>query len=170
MKIDFKIIENRIVKSVLLKDDYIAPIIAFDNDENVNHYYIEIKNGKTEIAEFSFRVDTKELSCYQLVGCTQFSIIDKSMTIPEFCESSIFINSSDDKDNYGVTDFYSEKFTTEIYKNGLCTLFSDRRIENSVKSGNIILSFDSENNLVRVYVVDLRDSDLIHIKEVFSNG
>ena len=170
MKIDFKIIENRIVKSVFVKDDYIAPIILFDNDEEASHKYLEIENGKTEIAEFSFNAYSKELACFQLVGCTQFSIKDNDMEIPIFREGSILINTLDNEDNYGVADFNSEKFITEIYKNGLCTIFSDDEIEKSVKSGNIILSFGSENNLVRIYVVDLSYSDLIHIKKVFSNG
>ena len=170
MKIDFKITENRTVKSVFVKDDYIVPIISFDNEENASHYYLEIKNGNTEIAEFSFSSESKELSCFQLVGCTHFSLNDNNMSIPACTECAISIGSFNCKGDYGVEDFYSEKFMTEIYKNGLCTLFSDNKIERSVKSGNIILSFDSENNLVRVYVVDLSPSDLFHIKEVFCNG
>ena len=170
MKIDFKIIENRGIKSVFVKDDYIAPIISYDNDENAGHYYLEIKNGNTEIAEFSFKEESKELSRFQLVGCTHYSISDENMTIPEYHEGTIFINSLNELDSYGVADFYSEKFTTEIYKNGLCTVLSDKKAARSIKSGNIIISFDSEGELARIYVVELNDSELFHVKEVFCNG
>ncbi len=170
MKIDFNFIENNPAKSLFIKDDYIAPIISFDNDENDGHYYFEIKYGKTELAEISFNSKTKKLSCFQLVGCTQFSVVPKNMDIPISKDCVIGIRSFDDTDNYGIIDVFPEKFTTEIYKNGLCTIFSDNEISNSVKSGNLIFSFDSEKNLVRIYVVELNDSDLEHIKEVLQNG
>ncbi len=142
-------------QSSFISEDYFPAIIEFSSEE-LNNHFIEYNFKDTDMLELSVHPKTHALKRLTLTLCNHYKFVNELMNYPSCDEGSFFIT--------GPDSIECNTFMLKVYNNGAKLELSDQPAVKHLKSGILIFSFSTDNELVSIYISDLDKKQLSHIK------
>ena len=152
---DFTFDTTSKAQSKFISEDYFPAIVEFSSEE-LNNHFIEFNYKDTDMLELSAHSKTHALKRLTLTLCNHHEFVNENMIFPSCGEGSLFIEGPDSTE--------CSKFMLKVYNNGAKLELSDKPAVKHIKSGILIFSFSNDNELVTVYITNLTEKQLSHIK------
>ncbi len=145
---------NKKDTSFFVEEEYI-PIQVVIKEEELNKH-IGFYYNDTDLAEFVLNYETMSLNKFVLTFTNNFEFIDLPLQIPDSESGEIKL--------YYPDENYCSTFSVNVYSDGVQITLSDNTSEKYIKSGQIILGLDSDENIVEVLITELNESNIEFIK------
>ena len=137
-------------------EDYSSIKVVF-SDELCNHY-LYFKNEDKNDLEFSLHPIRFHIKKILMICCNNYEFRDEKMDVPVVDKKGKVIIKGASKVNCSY-------FNTIVYNDGVRIDLSESEPIKYFQSGQLILSFDSKEKLVSVYITNLTEKDIEHVKE-----
>ena len=151
----FKLDATQKLQSRFICEEYFPAIIEFSSEE-LNNHFMEFNYQDTDMFELSVHPKTHALKRFTLTLCNHYEIIDAKMEYPSSTEGVISID--------GPTASECNIFILKVYNNGAFIELSDTSAERYIKSGNLIFALSKDHDIVGIYLTDLTEQHVTHIK------
>ncbi len=152
---NYKIDTKMKTQSKFIAEDYFPAIVEFSSEE-LNNHFIEYNYKDTDMFELSVHPKTHALKRFSLTLCNHYEILDMAMELLVFDEGLLFIEGPDSTE--------CDTFLLQVYRNGLKIKLSDVPAEKNIRSGILTFSLSEKDELVAVYISDLSEQELSHVK------
>ncbi len=143
------------------REDYSSIKVVFSNE--LGNQYLYFKNEDKNDLEFSLHPIRFHIKKILMICCNNFEFRDKKMDLPPVDKKGKVIIKGANKVNCSY-------FNTIIYNDGVKIDLSESEPIKYFQTGQLILSFDSKEKLVSVYITDLTKEDIEHVKEELKFG
>ena len=136
-------------------EDYIAAkVVLGENPEDCRHVVFEYSD--TDALEFGLDHESGQIKKIVLVLCNHFCISQKPVNAPSAPNGKLFlevprVNSCD-------------HFETVIHPDGAHIILSTNNAKTLVACGNVVVGSDDCKNITELYVKDLNEEEVEHIK------
>ena len=137
------------------KEDYLIIKVVFSDDFGNHYLYFD---GKKNLLEFSLHRVRFYLKEIILLSCSNYEFKDEKMDVPVVDKKGKVIIKGASKVNCSY-------FNTIVYNDGVRIDLSESEPIKYFQTGQLILSFDSKEKLVSVYITNLTEKDIEHVKE-----
>jgi hypothetical protein len=146
---------THIIESHFIAEEYFPVIVEFSSEE-LNNHFIEFNYTDTDMIELSADSKTNALKRFSLTLCNHYEIVDSKMIIPDSVEGAITLLGPD------VTE--CKCFLAKVYSDGVEIKLSDTVADHYLKTGQLIFALSEDNELSSVYIIDLSEHDIDHVK------
>lgn len=140
-------------------EDYFPAIVEFSSEE-LNNHFIEYNYKDTDMLELSVHPKTHALKRLTLTLCNHHEVVNEPLICPSSDEGALFIKGPDTTE--------CSLFMLKVYNNGARLELSDKTAVKHIKSGILIFSLSADNELVNIYISDLTEQQIEHIKRELS--
>ncbi len=144
------------MKSAFIAETYFPAIINFSTEE-LNNHFIEFSYKNTDMFEISVHSETRIIKRFTFTLCNHFTVIKNDIPIPNYIDGTIMIEGPDKVD--------CDSFMANLYNNGLLIKLSAQETKVNYKSGNLIFAIGNNNKLTEVYLINLIEKEVKHIKK-----
>jgi len=151
---------NKIESNIVLKEFF--PLIVSFSDVELNNSFIEFNYKDTDMVELSVNSKTHIIKQLTLTLVNHYSFIDECTPIPDYEEGAIFIT--------GPHKTECSSFLVSVYNDGLIINMSQSLPKLFYKCGNIIFAFSAHDELSAIYIVDLKQEELNHVRNELLNN
>ena len=147
-------IDNQITKGTVLLEEYI-PLKFISDKKNTSLGYVRYSKDNKSLLEFTFEASSKQLYRILLVLCEDFSVNDCYFSLPVAFEyGSLLFEESIDKE--------CSVFYCEVFKDAVTIKLSERKVNNSIISDNILWEIDDQNELISITLLNLSKKEVEH--------
>ena len=143
------------VHSQFIIDEYFPAILEYSKEE-LNNHFIVFSYKDTDMAEFSVHPNSHTLKRFSLTLCNHYEIKEEPICIPPCPNGTITIT--------GPVTTECKMFLATVYIDGLQIILSDTPASRYFRTGQMIFAFSEENELTSLYLTNLTEKEVSHIK------
>lgn len=141
--------------STFIAEEYFSAVLRFSFEE-LNNHFIEFNYKNTDMFEISVHPVTHVIKRFTLTLCNHFSIIDRNISVPDWIDGTMMIFGPDSTD--------CETFTVNLYNDGMAVKLSSQSPRFCYKSGNLVFAIGDNDELTEVYLINLTETEVNHVK------
>lgn len=146
-------------QSKFVIEEYFPAIVEFSPEE-LNNYFIEFNYKDSDMFELSVHPKTHTLKRFSLTLCNHYEIKEASMCLPPYVNGTITIT--------GPESTECKMFLAVVYTDGLQILLSNAPASYFYKTGQLIFAISEEGEVISVYLTDLAEEELSHLRNELS--
>ena len=133
------------IKRIITYDCYIPFQVRFN--EGYATDYLIIRKGNSSLLEFGFNEYNFFVYRITLVICKEYQKVPHLYSMPkDYKEGDILIDQSE--------EIYTDIFYCEIYLDAVKIIVSNNKVNEIIKSDNVIWELDNNDDLVSICVLD----------------
>jgi len=159
--LNYSFINNQTLSSAFIAEDYF-PIIIRYSDEELNNRFAEYSYKDSDMFELVSDSKTGIIKQFTLTLCNNYKMENAKLVLPEYIEGVLCVQ--------GNEPVACDMFCTHIYSDGVKVCISEKESVKHMKCGHLILSFTEEDELTTVYIVNLSETEINHVKAELSEG
>ena len=146
----------------VVNEDYFAVKVVYDSSVESTKY-VGFYFGDTDLLEFSVDRETNTIKKFQLVLCNHFEMLDAELHSEDVSETgcvSIGLPQHNECDIFNV----------RVYRNAVEIILSNKNVEKTIKSGQVLYCLSNAGDLVNVIIEEMTECEIKHTIEELKMG